>query len=80
MGPQDFHELMTAKPFQPFRLRLTNGDSIEVLRKRTGMAMSTMILVSYDYIDGDEPHRTRFVPYPEVVGVEMLDPALERGW
>ena len=71
---------MTAKPFQPFRLRLTNGDSIEVLRKRTGMAMSTMILVSYHYLDGDEPQRTRFVPYPEVVGVEMLDPALERGW
>ncbi len=80
MGPQEFHDLMNAKPFRPFRLRLTNGESLDVLRNLTGFSMSDRISVGYDYGDHGHPTRCRYIAYPDIAGFDLLDPAVASRW
>jgi hypothetical protein len=51
MTVQDFRELLTAKPFEPFRIVMSSGESYEVRHPELAVLMRTKVLV---FLDPDE--------------------------
>jgi hypothetical protein len=71
--------LLRQRPFQPFRLHLTDGRVFEILSPRLGMACRTLFSVGVP--DKEEPERYAdhfvIVDYTQIQQVEML-PAVQQ--
>ena len=79
MGPHDFQDLMTARPFRPFFLRLRSGESVEVKRNLTGFSAAKVLFVGDDYGPHGHPERIRRIPFDDVAGYDYVEPAKAAG-
>jgi hypothetical protein len=70
MNPDTISELLTREPFQPFRIKLSNQESVDVRDPSLVVVMRRELFIA-------EPSRDRFHIYSlmHVVGLESLQAA-----
>ena len=73
MTTQTFRELLSRRPFQPFRLVMSSGESHEVRHPEMAMLTRTDILVGTDVADDGVPAEFRICALLHVATVEPLN-------
>jgi hypothetical protein len=72
MTVQDFRDLLTAQPFQPFRLVMSSGSSYEVRHPEMAFLSRKSIYVGVDQADDGIPADFRMCSLLHVTAVEPL--------
>jgi len=72
MTVQTFRELLTRRPFQPFRLVMSSGLSYEIRHPEMAMLTRTSILVGVDEADDGVPAEFKICSLLHVVTVEPV--------
>ena len=76
MTVQTFRDLLSSRPFKPFRLVMSSGQDYEVRHPEMAMLTKTDILVG---LDEDEemqvPSRFKMCSLPHVTAVEPIESA-----
>ena len=75
MTVQTFRELLTKRPFKPFRLVMSSGQSYDVLHPEMAWLTRTDILVGIDETDEGVPAEFKICSLLHVTAVEPLNPA-----
>jgi hypothetical protein len=70
MNRQDIHEILQKEPFEPFRIRLSSGDSYEVRDPSSVALMKNRAFIALP--DGE---RWTFCSYLHITAVESLSAA-----
>jgi hypothetical protein len=73
MTVQTFRDLLTAKPFRPFRLVMSSGESYEVKHPEMAMLTRTDILVGLDETRQGVPARFKICSLLHVTAIEPSD-------
>ena len=73
MTAQTFRDLLTAKPFQPFRLVMSSGEKYDVKHPEMAMLLRTDILVGIDEARDGLPTRFKICSYLHVTAIEPMD-------
>lgn len=74
MTVQTFRELLAQRPFKPFRLIMSSGQSYEVRHPEMAWLTRTDILVGIDETDEGVPAEFRICSLLHVTTVEPLNP------
>lgn len=74
MTVQTFRDLLADRPFKPFRIVMSSGQSYEVRHPEMAMLMKTDILIGLDEEDG-LPSRFKICSLLHVTSVEPLETA-----
>jgi hypothetical protein len=77
MTTQTFRDLLSARPFQPFRLVMSSGQTYDVRHPEMAMLMKTDLLVGTDEEEG-LPTRYKICSLLHVTAVEPLPAAAPR--
>jgi len=72
MTLQTFRDLLAQKPFKPFRLVMSSGQTYEVRHPETAMLTRTSILVGIDEADDGIPAEFKICSLLHVTAVEPL--------
>ena len=72
MTVQTFRELLTQRPFRPFRLVMSSGQSYEVRHPEMAMLTRTDMLVGVGEVDEGVPSEFRICSLLHVTTVEPL--------
>jgi len=72
MTATNFRDLLRQKPFRPFRLVMSSGESYEVRHPEMAWVLKNDILVGTDIIDDDMPAEFRICPLLHVATVEPM--------
>jgi hypothetical protein len=72
MTLQTFRDLLAQKPFKPFRLVMSSGQSYEIRHPETAMLTRTSILVGIDEADDGIPAEFKICSLLHVTAVEPL--------
>lgn len=72
MTLQTFRELMSQRPFKPFRLIMSSGNAYEVRHPEMAMLTKTDILVGTDAADDGVPAKFKICSLLHVAAVEPL--------
>ena len=75
MTLQTFRELLTQRPFRPFRLVMSSGQSYEVRHPEMAMLTRTDILVGIDASEDNVPAEFKICSLLHVATVEPLSGA-----
>ena len=75
MTVQTFRDLLTDRPFRPFRLVMSSGQTYEVRHPEMAMLTRTDILVGLDESNDGIPARFKICSLLHVTAIEPLDPA-----
>ncbi len=75
MTVQTFRELLAKRPFQPFRLVMSSGQTYEVRHPEMAMLTRTDILVGAGEMDEGVPAEFRICSLLHVATIEPLSPA-----
>ena len=75
MTLQTLRELMTQRPFKPFRLVMSSGVSYEVRHPETALLTRTSILIGIDIADDNVPTEFKICSLLHIASVEPLTPA-----
>jgi len=75
MTATNFRDLLRHKPFRPFRLVMSSGESYEVRHPEMAMVLKNDILVGTDVVDNDMPAEFRICPLLHVATVEPMPAA-----
>jgi hypothetical protein len=75
MTLQIFRELLSARPFKPFRLVISSGQSYDVRHPETAFLTRTSLLVGTDIADDGVPAEFKICSLLHVTAVEPLNPA-----
>lgn len=75
MTVQTFRDLLTARPFKPFRLVMSSGQTYEVRHPEMGWLTRTSILVGVDVADDGVPAEFKVCSLLHVTTIEPLSPA-----
>jgi hypothetical protein len=78
MTLQTFRNLLATKPFRPFRLVMSSGESYEVRHPEMAMLTRTDILVGVDVDDDNVPAEFKICSLLHVTSVEPLSVAGSR--
>lgn len=78
MTLQTFRNLLTTKPFRPFRLVMSSGESYEVRHPEMAWLTRTDILVGIDIDDDNVPAEFKICSLLHVTAVEPLGMAGSR--
>ena len=62
------HEHLGRRPFIPFRVTLTDGETVYITRMAQAVASRHQFIVGDDYKDA-----SRWIPLKEIISVEMLE-------
>ena len=73
MTVQTFRNLLNERPFRPFRLVMSSGQTYEVRHPEMAMLMRTDILVGIDEADDGLPSRYKICSYLHVTAVEPVN-------
>jgi hypothetical protein len=79
MTIQTFRELMTQKPFKPFRLVMSSGQTYDVRHPEVAMLTRTSMLVGTDVADDGVPTEFKICSLLHVATVEPLNEARAAG-
>ena len=74
MTVQTFRELLSQRPFRPFRLVMSSGQTYEVRHPEMAMLTRTDILVGVDETEEGVPAEFRICSLPHVTAIEPLSP------
>lgn len=74
MTIQTFRELLTQKPFKPFRLVMSSGQAYEVRHPEMAMLTRTDILVGVGETEEGVPAEFRICSLLHVTAVEPISP------
>jgi len=72
MTLQTFRELLSARPFKPFRLVMSSGKGYEVRHPESAMLTRTDILIGTDVADDGVPAEFKICSLLHVTAVEPL--------
>jgi hypothetical protein len=72
MTVQTFRDLLAARPFKPFRLVMSSGQTYEVRHPEMGWLTRTSILVGIDVADDGVPAEFKICSLLHVTAVEPL--------
>ena len=75
MPLQTFRELLTQRPFKPFRLIMSSGQTYEVRHPEMALLTKTDILIGVGDADDNIPADFRICSLLHVTAVEPLGPA-----
>jgi hypothetical protein len=75
MTVQTFRELLAQKPFPPFRLVMSSGQTYDVRHPETAWLTRTSILVGVDQTDEGVPAEFKICSLLHVTAVEPLSAA-----
>jgi hypothetical protein len=75
MTVQTFRQLLGERPFRPFRLIMSSGESYEVRHPELAMLTRTDLLVGIDESDDGVPAEFRICSLLHVATIEPLSPA-----
>ena len=75
MTVQTFRDLLTQKPFRPFRLVMSSGQTYEVRHPEMAMLTRTSILVGTDVADDGVPAEFKICSLLHVTAIEPLTTA-----
>jgi hypothetical protein len=75
MTLQPYRELLAARPFQPFRLVMSSGQSYEVRHPEMAMLTRTSMLVGIDDTDEGVPAEFKICSLLHVTTIEPLSAA-----
>ena len=67
MGTQEFKELLTHEPFEPFRIRLSSGDTYDVRNPDLVVVMKNRLFIAFP--DGEH---YAFCPFLHIAAVETV--------
>ncbi len=73
MTVQTFRERLTRRPFQPFRLVMSDGQGYEVLHPETAFLTKTSLVVGTDTDDDGVPVHFKICSLPQITAVEPSD-------
>jgi hypothetical protein len=73
MTLQTFRELLTQRPFRPFRLVMSSGQSYDVRHPEVALLNRTSILVGVDVADDGVPAEFKICSLLHVMAVEPLE-------
>ena len=74
MTVQTFRDLLAARPFKPFRLVMSSGQTYEVRHPEMAWLTRTSILVGIDVADDGVPAEFKICSLLHVTAVEPLNP------
>ncbi len=72
MTVQTYRDLLAARPFQPFRLVMSSGQSYEVRHPEMAMLTKTSILVGIDEADDGVPAEFKICSLLHVTSIEPV--------
>src|SRR5436305_15201522 len=75
MTVQTFREMLSQRPFRPFRLVMSSGQSYEVLHPEMAMLTRTDLLVGVGESEEGVPAEFRICSLLHVTAVEPVSPA-----
>ena len=75
MTVQTFSDVLTARPFTPFRLVMSSGQSYEVRHPEMAFVTKTDLLVGVDIEDDGVPAEFKICSLLHVTAVEPLEAA-----
>lgn len=78
MTVHTFRQLLTQRPFQPFRLVMSSGQSYEVRHPENAYLTRSDILVGVDDTDDGVPADFRICSLLRVSAIEPLRPSADR--
>lgn len=67
MNPEEIRELLRREPFEPFRFRLTSGDTYEIHDSNAVALGQRRVFVAFTDAD-----RQAFFPYIHIAAIETL--------
>jgi len=80
MAFQVFQELMTQRPFQPFRLVMSSGQTYEVRHPEMALLTRSDMLVGIDQSDEGVPAHFKICSLLHVTAVGPLSPSASGSW
>lgn len=72
MTVQTFRDLLAQRPFRPFRLVMSSGESYDVKHPEMAWVLKSDILVGLDEVDDHVPTRFRICSLLHVTSVEPI--------
>jgi hypothetical protein len=75
MTVQTFRDLLVKRPFQPFRLVTSSGQTYEVRHPEMAFVTRTDILVGVDIADDGIPAEFKICSLLHVTAIEPIDPS-----
>jgi hypothetical protein len=75
MTVQTFRDLLARRPFKPFRLVMSSGQTYEVRHPEMAWLTRTDILVGVDIADDGVPAEFKICSLPHVTGIEPIGPS-----
>lgn len=75
MTVQTFRNLLAARPFKPFRLMMSSGQSYEVRHPEVAFVTKTDMLIGVDIEDDGVPAEFKICSLLHVTAVEPLETA-----
>jgi hypothetical protein len=75
MTIQTFRELLTARPFEPFRIVMSSGPSYEVRHPEMAFLTQTNLLVGIDETRDGVPAAFKICSLLHITAVEPLSPS-----
>ncbi len=78
MKVQAFRELLTQRPFKPFRLVMSSGQSYDVRHPEMAMLTRTSLLVGIDEMDDGIPGEFKICSLLHVTAIEPLSTGTEQ--
>ena len=73
MPVQTFRELLSKRPFKPFRLIMSSGDNYEVRHPEMAFLTKTDLLVGVDIADDNIPAHFKICSLLHVTSIEPLN-------
>lgn len=67
MRPEDLRELISRRPFEPFRVRLTSGDAYDVTSPDLVVIMKSRLFIAFPGED-----RYALCPFLHIAAIETL--------
>jgi hypothetical protein len=75
MTVRTFQELLTQRPFRPFRLVMSSGQTYDVRHPEMAMLTRTDLLVGVDETDDGVPAEFKICSLLHVTAIEPLSPS-----
>jgi hypothetical protein len=77
MGPQDLFDLLRKRPFEPFRIYATDGQTYDVRHPDQALVLRSRVILPLP-TEGDVPERSEHLALVHVVRLEELGSGVAR--
>ena len=78
MTLQDFERLLKARPFQPFRVRLSSGETHDIQHRELAFLMRTKLMLGLDPDRTGYPDEWTMISLLHVTSIEPVSQAKKR--